>query len=521
MDRIGRYEIIEAVGSGGAGRVYRANDPLLDRVVAIFVFPAGQRHSFGERKLARFSSHPCIVDIYDVGEHDGQRYHVLEFIDGRSVAQLIDAGVRITTDAALSMAEAIAGALQYMHSGGIQHNDVTPENVILRRTGEPVLVDFRSAGELQNRGSIGAADIRGLASTLTAALTGDLAGASDDLAEVAPTYVVELVRRCHEGAFCDADALARSLHTVVEALAQSDSPTTRFEPREGDTVLVHADNRDTDCPGSYREYHIEQHLSAGGFGNVYCAVDRVTGKRVALKVLKGHLLTDADAVARFRREADVLTYLQHPNIVRIFNYGRYGASVFIAMELIDGKTLAAIGREHGPMDVDRAAGYVTPILRALDVLSKAGVVHRDVKPTNVKVADGRVVLLDFGIARVEGWEPLTEDAAFIGTVRYAAPEQVGGGRITPATDVYAAGVVLYELLTRVTPHGTGKVTQMLIRIATEAPPPIEAHRKDLPPAIVSLVSDMLALDPSARPTAAEAARMLAGFDREAETISTR
>lgn len=503
MDRIGRYDVIEVISSSGAGAVYRARDPLLARDVAIYMFWDGEGGDRGERLLARFR-HPNIVGIYDAGVHQGRPFHVLEYVDGRSLAAMIGDGVRVSSAAALGMAEVMARALHHLHLHGVVHRAVTPANVVLRSSGEPVLVDFRTACELAPDAL--QADIAGVADTLCCALLGRLGATARDLEQVAPPYVADLVMRCRAGQFSSADALAGSLNAAHEMLAQADSPTVRSEPREGETVLFHGEHHDDDRHGGYREYQILARVSAGGFGEVYRALDRLTGETVALKLLKTDLLRDADAIARFRREADVLAFVHHPNVVRIFNYGRYGASVFIAMELIEGPTLAEVRARHAPMPVRRAMDLVTPLLDALDVLSRSGIVHRDVKPTNIKLCGERVVLLDFGIARVEGWDTLTEEAAFIGTLRYAAPEQLTGHGVTAASDVYAVGVILYELLTGRSPHDAAHPTALMLRIATEPFTPIDVYRNDLPPRIVNLLECMLDRDPLARPSAATAAR---------------
>lgn len=204
-------------------------------------------------------------------------------------------------------------------------------------------------------------------------------------------------------------------------------------------------------------YELRERLGAGGSGAVYRAHDRVLGRDVAIKRM--HPGIDEDARARLRVEARLTGLLAHPGLARLHDFGEEpgdpsggGPTPYLVMEYVDGVPLRDVLRAEGPVAPDRVMGIVAELADALAVAHAAGIVHRDVKPGNVLVRpDGTVALIDFGIARAADVEPLTLTGTIVGTVDYISPEQAGGGGATPASDLYALGLIAYECLTGIRP----------------------------------------------------------------------
>src|SRR5215831_202437 len=196
-----------------------------------------------------------------------------------------------------------------------------------------------------------------------------------------------------------------------------------------------------------RRYHVRSRVAHGGMATVYLATDTRLDRQVALKVMHAELARDADFVSRFIGEAKSVARLSHPNIVSVFDQGSDGQYLYLAMEYVPGRTLRAVLRERGQLPWDEALEVMDPILSGLAAAHQAGIVHRDVKPENVLLAeDGRVKVVDFGLARSMSGTNHTKTGVLMGTVAYLAPEQVTGNVSDARCDVYAAGVMLFELL---------------------------------------------------------------------------
>ena len=212
------------------------------------------------------------------------------------------------------------------------------------------------------------------------------------------------------------------------------------------------------------KWQLQGRLGTGGMGSVFLARDVDLDRKVAIKILSTLYTESSDALQRFEREARLMAKLDHPNLVPIYAIGRFENRPFIVMKCIDGKSLYDFQWEHqGPMRSGQAVGLVSQLLSGLEHLHSHGIVHRDIKPSNMMVSeDGRLTLLDFGVARSHlGQSDVTVDGSIIGTPRYMAPEQIFAEKIDGRADIYAAGIVLYELLTFIPPFGTDNDTHML------------------------------------------------------------
>ncbi len=195
-------------------------------------------------------------------------------------------------------------------------------------------------------------------------------------------------------------------------------------------------------------YDVGHLLGSGGMAEVYEGQDRLLGRPVAIKVLRSQYASDPAFLERFRREAQAVAALSHPNIVAIYDTGMEDATPFIVMEYVQGRTLRDAIRDEGALPAFRAAEIGAQVAAALGVAHLRGLVHRDVKPGNVMLtADGTAKVMDFGIARIETASPLTQPAAVVGTAQYISPEQAEGRTVDGRSDIYSLGCVLYEMLT--------------------------------------------------------------------------
>ncbi|CAM5328173.1 MULTISPECIES: Stk1 family PASTA domain-containing Ser/Thr kinase [Streptomyces] len=246
-------------------------------------------------------------------------------------------------------------------------------------------------------------------------------------------------------------------------------------------------------------YRVDARIAAGGMATVYRALDTRLDRVLALKVMHPTLAADGTFVERFIREAKSVARLDHPNVVQVFDQGTDGSFVYLAMEYIAGCTLRDVLRERGAVQPRAALDVLEPVLAALGAAHRAGFVHRDMKPENVLIGDdGRVKVADFGLVRSVDTVTSTTGAV-LGTVSYLAPEQIEQGTTDPRVDVYACGVVLYEMLTGAKPHSGDSPAQVLYKHLHEDVPPPSALVPGLPYQLDELVASATARTPDIRP----------------------
>ncbi|MCM2576430.1 Stk1 family PASTA domain-containing Ser/Thr kinase [Streptomyces meridianus] len=247
-------------------------------------------------------------------------------------------------------------------------------------------------------------------------------------------------------------------------------------------------------------YRVEARIAVGGMATVYRAVDTRLDRVLALKVMHPGLAADGAFVDRFIREAKSVARLAHPNVVSVYDQGTDGSYVYLAMEYVAGCTLRDVLRERGALQPRAALDILEPVLAALGAAHRAGLVHRDMKPENVLIgADGRVKVADFGLVRAVDTNITVTGGALLGTVSYLAPEQIEDGTAGTAADVYACGVVLYEMLTGAKPRSGSTAAQVLYQHLHEDVPAPSAAVPGLAPALDGLVAAATARDPRARP----------------------
>jgi eukaryotic-like serine/threonine-protein kinase len=251
-------------------------------------------------------------------------------------------------------------------------------------------------------------------------------------------------------------------------------------------------------------YLIIRKLGSGGMANVYLAADQELGRRVAIKILDDRHARDEQFVERFRREAQNAAGLSHPSIVSIYDRGEAEGTYYIAMEHVEGRTLKELLVARGPSPLGIAIDYTRQILSALRFAHRNGIVHRDIKPHNVIVdGEGRVKVMDFGIARAGAASQMTEAGSIIGTAQYLSPEQARGAPVDQTSDLYSTGIVLYELLTGSVPFTGETPVEIAMKHLSQAPLAPSAHRPEIPRDLDYVVLRALAKDPGDRYHSAE------------------
>jgi serine/threonine-protein kinase len=266
-----------------------------------------------------------------------------------------------------------------------------------------------------------------------------------------------------------------------------------------------------------RRYRVDAPLARGGMSSVYQGVDLRLDRPVAIKVMEQRFAADRSFIDRFELEARAAASLHHPNVVAVHDQGVDNDQIYLVMELVVGGTLRDLLREHGPLPVPLAFSILDQMLNALAAAHRAGLVHRDVKPENVLIGrPGTVKVGDFGLVRAIANAGTTSADLILGTVAYLSPEQVATGAADPRSDVYSAGVVLYEMLTGVPPYSADTPLSIAYRhVNDDMPPPSEAL-PGLPPAVDDLVLRATRRDPALRP--ADAAAFLAELANTRATL---
>jgi serine/threonine-protein kinase len=257
------------------------------------------------------------------------------------------------------------------------------------------------------------------------------------------------------------------------------------------------------------KYHILEQVGEGAMGVVYRALDPVLNRTVAIKVMSDGLAQDEGLRARFLREAQAAGSLQHPNVVTIYDFGETDGHLFIAMEFVQGADLEHLMRQNVPLSLAAQIDIIVDVLNGLYYAHRRGIVHRDIKPANIRVdEEGHARIMDFGVARL-ATSDMTKSGVMMGTPNYMAPEQISGGDITPAVDIFSVGALLYELLTHVKPFQGDTMHNVLFKIVTDNPPDVREIKPDLPEALSEIVRKAIEKDPSHRyRTASEMANAL-------------
>jgi serine/threonine-protein kinase len=246
-------------------------------------------------------------------------------------------------------------------------------------------------------------------------------------------------------------------------------------------------------------YRVQAPIASGGMSTVYRGLDIRLDRPVALKVMDARYSGDSQFLTRFQREARAIARLKDPGLVAIYDQGQDGAHPFLVMELVEGGTLRELLRERGPMPPHAVVAALRPVLSGLGVAHRAGLVHRDVKPENVLISDeGEVKLVDFGLVRAVAEAGITSTSVILGTAAYLSPEQVAGTPTGPRSDVYSAGIMVFELLTGTVPfRGDNALSVAHQRLDREVPPP-STMIDGVPAQFDDFIAHATAIDPAGR-----------------------
>lgn len=302
-----------------------------------------------------------------------------------------------------------------------------------------------------------------------------------------------------------ADALVRLVRDSAPAPAATDGPQTRVEDPTAPPTSVPARPPAAAVLDDHPRYRVLSQIGAGGMGVVFLAEHRLMKRRVALKVVVDKALADPDAAARFQREVEIAARLSHPNVVAAHDAEQFRGTTFLVMEYVPGTNLGHLVRNQGPLPVATALGYVRQAARGLQHAHEHGLVHRDLKPTNLMLTPaGEVKVLDFGLVRVATpFSPTdsggTRTGVVMGTPDYMAPEQAeDSSRVDTRADVYALGCTLYFLLVGREPYPTPSTLDKLIAHKVAPLPDPSRSRADIPPAVLAVLRKMTAKKPADR-----------------------
>lgn len=559
----GRYLLVRRVGQGGFATVWMANDRALEKSVAIKVLHAQyardktrrERFFRGARKM-RDLDHDGIVRVIDLhGVEAGYHYFVMEYVDGYNLREAIRRQI-LPREQVLEVIKKVGDALAHAHSRGLVHRDVKPSNILVNAAGEPKLTDFDlvraddttgsshtgsamgsfiyGAPEVMDRAqeADAASDVYSLAMTAVYGLHGsDLSMAvvrdtGQYISQLpATTLIKEVLQRALDW---DRKRRFQTAEGFCEALAQAQAGTYR-RPEEparkrktlpGDeNVLLHDDldpeqtlehlDSGTIIAGRFK---VITCLGRSGLGTMYLGERINIGQRVAIKVLTDswEWVRSNEGSQRFRNIALAASRTGQPNILEVFEAGSLPDNrLYMVMEYIEGFNLYAELQEHGRLPVRRACRIVRAVARAVRAAHDAGIIHRDLKPLNVMfvpLPDGSgeaVQVFDFGIsAWAESEARLSDPSVFIATPEYMAPEQIRGKEPTPLLDIYALGVMLYEILVGEPPFVAATGREVMARKLHEKAPSLGSKRPELPHNLIVLVDDCLAIDPAERPPSA-------------------
>lgn len=540
---LGNYQTLTPLYHEPVGTVHLGRHRLLERDVHLLLLrdeyaanlPYRRRFLREMRAVARLN-HPHITRVLDLGESGQTVYLVLEAETGTVVSTALLEGGPMAPIPVFRLGVTMCNALLHGHLKGVLHRNLSPASVWIRPDGHPVvrgyglgrpadvslastsedsarideaLLPFRAPETLEGRPAQVGADVWSLGAVLFYLLVG-----SPPFPGRTPEEHITSIREGRvefpPAVLRDLPAEALQLFRRMLSPKVEDRPLALYEVkaalREVSTMsaatVVSAPSRDKLEVGARFEagegleaYEIVEKLGEGGCGTVYKVKDPRSQQFHAMKVMKPDLVDNLTALARFQHESEALRAVSHPNIVKVLEVGSSGGLVYFVMDYVDGTDLRRLIAKGGRLPWDQAVRIAIDISRALEAAHAAGIVHRDLTPSNVLLdRTDRVILTDFGLALLPGRSRLTMTGDILGTPSYLAPEIVNGLAPDARTDLYALGVILYEMLTGKPPFEAENVWSVFRLIVGEDPPLHRDAPADTPEALKGIVLRLLEKD---------------------------
>lgn len=524
------YRIVEKIGEGGMGEVYKAEDLKLGRQVAVKLLPSGSHGDqnaksrfIQEARAASALNHPNIVTIHSIEQASGYDFIVMEHVEGKTLKSLIENGA-IEVSKLLDIGAEVADALFVAHSSGFIHRDIKPSNILVTARGQAKILDFGLAkavgiadrpvsGEFTVSQLTKAGMILGTVSYMSPEQT---RGESLDFRTDIFSLGAVLYEAATGKAPFNGPSILSILHEIATVEPPSPSTISQNVPQGLDSIIQRALAKNKEqrysSAAEFAEalrslrfanrYQILREIGRGGMGVVYLARDPLLQRDVALKVITPDFL-GSEAVERFKREARVVANMDHPAIVGVHDIGEHGGSLFFVMPYVAGTNLRSFIKE-GVLSLGDVLDIGVQVAEALEYSHSKDVVHRDVKPENILVTrddssgeDIRVRVTDFGLAIATAQSHLTKTGTLVGTISYLSPEQLSARELDYRTDIYSLGIVLYECLVGKTPF-VGEIQSVLYRIAHEIPQSPRAMGADIPEELEEIIMRCLEKDPARR-----------------------
>jgi serine/threonine protein kinase len=527
--KLGPVRITRLIGRGGMSAVYLGHHETLNIPVAVKAVyehhqALSERFGLEARALAQLT-HPNIVRVLDFVDHHSPPYIVQEYVEGWTLDEYLKQRGTLEPQEAIRIIIEVALALRAAHKIGIIHRDVKPGNIFITQDGGIKLCDFGIAtpfdGSVEDilagtpnfmppEQLIGTEtpdariDIYALGITFYTLLTGKIPSSYDAVQQF-------LEKRLKEDLSIP-NNVPEYLKPILAAMTKLD----REERYQNVDTLINALRLVSDplLGLDIQGYRLLRRIGHGGQGKVYLASD--SSGFAALKILMSDEGIKPEARERFRLEGKVSKYLEHPNIVKVKDYGEAVLTItgenktlhYIVMEFIKGVDLEALISPQEKPDCDEAVVIVCDVLEALDYAHEKGLIHRDVKARNVLISDqGEVKLADFGLCKYTAeynpqtsfsFSALTEADAILGSPHFMSPEQIKGKGVDKRTDIYSCGVLLYYLCTYHLPFEGINVTTIMVNILSELVPDPREINKNVSETLAEIIMKMLQKDPNMR-----------------------